>query len=60
MQMIMKKIVAEYNKSKRDLKHQKVKQRFEYLHDKLTHIKRLVAEFDQRVMDNQSPWQKFV
>ncbi|XP_063934242.1 RNA polymerase II elongation factor ELL-like [Zophobas morio] len=37
-------IVREYNENKKDLEYQKLKRRFHYLHDKLSHIKRLVLE----------------
>ncbi|KAK5649180.1 hypothetical protein RI129_000209 [Pyrocoelia pectoralis] len=50
---IKKQIVREYNQNKQDLEHQKAKGRFQYLHDKLSHIKRLVLEYDQRIADDR-------
>lgn len=50
---LKKQIVKEYQQNKQDTDHQKIKQRFQYLHDKLSHIKRLVLEFDQGVADSQ-------
>lgn len=47
LQELKRKIVQEYNDNKKDLEHQKLKRRFQYLHDKLSHIKRLVLEYDQ-------------
>ncbi|GJQ77633.1 hypothetical protein Trydic_g12761 [Trypoxylus dichotomus] len=44
---IRKQIVSEYKQNKQDPKHQQTKRRFQYLHDKLSHIKRLVLEYDQ-------------
>ncbi|XP_063934249.1 RNA polymerase II elongation factor ELL-like [Zophobas morio] len=43
-QALKMQIVREYNENKKDLEHQKLKRRFHYLHDKLSHIKRLVLE----------------
>ncbi|KAF3422294.1 hypothetical protein E2986_03464, partial [Frieseomelitta varia] len=39
-------ILYEYNETKRDPKHRETKHRFHYLHEKLSHIKRLVLEYD--------------
>ncbi|KAK9305305.1 hypothetical protein QLX08_003578 [Tetragonisca angustula] len=39
-------ILYEYNETKRDPKHRETKRRFHYLHEKLSHIKRLVLEYD--------------
>ncbi|KAJ3641546.1 hypothetical protein Zmor_028049 [Zophobas morio] len=50
---LKKQIVREYNENKKDLEHQKLKRRFQYLHDKLSHIKRLVLEYDQGLSNNQ-------
>ncbi|XP_068912678.1 RNA polymerase II elongation factor Ell [Tenebrio molitor] len=50
---LKKQIVKEYNENKKDLEHQKLKRRFQYLHDKLSHIKRLVLEYDQGLANNQ-------
>ncbi|CAH1134472.1 unnamed protein product [Ceutorhynchus assimilis] len=44
---IKKQIVREYAEMKKDLVHQRVKSRFQYLHSKLSHIKKLVSEFEQ-------------
>lgn len=44
--IIKNQIVKEYQENKRNAKHQDAKRRFQYLHDKLSHIKRLVLEFD--------------
>lgn len=45
---IKKRIFVEYLEKKRDKEHQRAKQRFQYLHDKLSHIKRLVLEYDEK------------
>ncbi|KAJ8921465.1 hypothetical protein NQ315_003083 [Exocentrus adspersus] len=50
---IKKQIVREYHESKKDLEHRKAKQRFQYLHDKLSHIKQLVLEYDESMRDNR-------
>lgn len=39
--------MAEYRKSKNDQEYQNAKKNFQYLHDKLGHIKQLVADFDR-------------
>lgn len=46
-QEIKKQIVRDYKENQRDTEYQKAKRRFQYLHDKLSHIKRLVLEYDQ-------------
>ncbi|KDR23417.1 hypothetical protein L798_05389 [Zootermopsis nevadensis] len=43
---IKNQIVQEYLENKRDIKFQEAKRRFQYLHEKLSHIKRLVLEYD--------------
>ncbi|XP_076227625.1 suppressor of Triplolethal isoform X2 [Nomia melanderi] len=43
---IRRQIVDEYNETKRDPVHKETKRRFHYLHEKLSHIKRLVLEYD--------------
>lgn len=48
-QDIKKQIVRDYKENQRDGEYQKGKRRFQYLHDKLSHIKRLVLEYDQGV-----------
>jgi len=50
---IKKQIVREYQQNKQDLVHQRAKRRFQYLHDKLSHIKRLVLEYDQGIADDR-------
>lgn len=44
--IIKNKIITEYNRNKKNPKYQGIKQRFQYLHDKLSHIKKLVLEFE--------------
>ncbi|PSN44161.1 hypothetical protein C0J52_17429 [Blattella germanica] len=46
---IKNQIVREYQENKRDLRFQEHKRRFQYLHEKLSHIKRLVLEYDSAV-----------
>jgi RNA polymerase II elongation factor ELL len=46
LQAIKDQIVEEYRENKRDLKFQDSKNRFQYLHEKLSYIKRLVLEYD--------------
>jgi len=46
---IKNQIVKEYQENKNDLKFQEDKRRFQYLHEKLSHIKRLVLEYDTAV-----------
>ncbi|XP_022919717.2 RNA polymerase II elongation factor Ell [Onthophagus taurus] len=46
---IRRQILREYRQNKNDQQHQQVKRKFEYLHEKLSHIKRLVTEYDQKV-----------
>ncbi|CAG9861324.1 unnamed protein product [Phyllotreta striolata] len=50
---IKKQIVREYNENKKNMEHQRAKRRFQYLHDKLSHIKRLVMEYDRELTDTQ-------
>lgn len=45
-QAIGQQIVEEYNETKRDPEHQERKRRFHYLHEKLSHLKRLVSDYD--------------
>lgn len=40
--------MREYEANKKDVEHQRAKRRFQYLHDKLSHIKRLVLEYDHK------------
>lgn len=46
---IKEQIVCEYKQTKKDQRHQQSKRRFEYLHGKLSHIKRLVSQYDQQI-----------
>ncbi|GAB0098035.1 RNA polymerase II elongation factor Ell [Sergentomyia squamirostris] len=43
---IKKRILNEYKETMRNRNHQESKRRFQYLHQKLSHIKKLVNEFD--------------
>ncbi|XP_026666494.1 RNA polymerase II elongation factor Ell isoform X2 [Ceratina calcarata] len=43
---IKQQIIDEYDETKRDPRHKETKRRFHYLHEKLSHIKRLVLEYD--------------
>jgi len=45
-QAIKDEIVREYYANKKNKKYQETKQKFTHLHDKLSHIKNLVLEFD--------------
>nr|XP_033323769.1 RNA polymerase II elongation factor Ell isoform X1 [Megalopta genalis] len=45
-QEIKQQILSDYNETKRDPIHREMKRRFHYLHEKLSHIKRLVLEYD--------------
>lgn len=36
------------------MEYQKAKRRFQYLHDKLSHIKRLVLEYDQGAQEAET------
>ncbi|XP_054285714.1 RNA polymerase II elongation factor ELL [Macrosteles quadrilineatus] len=44
---IKQQILQEYKESKKDKDHLNARNRFQYLHEKLSHIKRLVLEYDQ-------------
>lgn len=50
IQAIERQIIAEYIATKNDPNHVKSKKRFNYLHDKLSHIKRLVLEYDTQYL----------
>lgn len=39
-------IFREYKETKQDRVYQQMKERFDYLHNKLSHIKRLILEYD--------------
>lgn len=43
---VRRQILHDYNETKRDPVHKEIKRRFHYLHEKLSHIKRLVLEYD--------------
>lgn len=45
-QRIKSQIVREYKENMRDMKFQEAKRRFDHLHEKLAHIKRLVLDWD--------------
>ncbi|XP_077554894.1 suppressor of Triplolethal [Haemaphysalis longicornis] len=45
---VKEQIVREYGESKRDQRYQQARRKFQYLHDKLAHIKRLVMDYDSR------------
>lgn len=45
-QRIKSQIVREYRENLRDAKYREAKRRFQHLHEKLAHIKRLVLEWD--------------
>ena len=40
------KIVVEYEKNKKDQTYQEARSNFQYLHEKLAHIKKLVHDYD--------------
>ncbi|KAG8236073.1 hypothetical protein J437_LFUL011997 [Ladona fulva] len=46
---IKDQIVREYQENKRDQQYPEAKKKFQYLHEKLSHIKRLVLEYDSSV-----------
>ncbi|KAF7280884.1 hypothetical protein GWI33_005432 [Rhynchophorus ferrugineus] len=48
---IKKQIVREYQEMKKNSKHQRTKSRFQYLHEKLSHIKRLVSDYQAQAID---------
>lgn len=47
VKQVKRQIMAEFAKNMRDPEHQRVKERFHYLHKKLSHITSLVREFDE-------------
>lgn len=51
---IRNQILREYEESQKNQKYQDAKCRFLYLHDKLSHIKRLVVEYDQATHNMKS------
>ena len=46
LQRIKHQILREYRDNLRDTKYRETKRRFQHLHEKLAHIKRLVLEWD--------------
>ena len=40
------RIVVEYEKNKKDQTYQEARSNFQYLHEKLAHIKKLVHDYD--------------
>ena len=46
LQRIKGEIVAEYEKNKRDTSYQEARHTFQYLHEKLAHLKQLVHDYD--------------
>lgn len=50
---IKKQILTEYKENKKNVEHQKAKLRFQYLHEKLSHIKALVKDYDKTMSINQ-------
>lgn len=47
MQILENQILQEYNERKHDDQYQAAKTRFDYLHNKLSHIKDLVHDYDK-------------
>ncbi|KAL0105257.1 hypothetical protein PUN28_016719 [Cardiocondyla obscurior] len=48
------KIFREYKETKQNREYQQMKERFDYLHNKLSHIKRLILEYDSENADRLS------
>jgi hypothetical protein len=46
LQRIKSEIVEEYEKNKRDTAYQEARHNFQYLHEKLAHLKQLVHDYD--------------
>ncbi|XP_058463810.1 RNA polymerase II elongation factor Ell isoform X2 [Malaya genurostris] len=46
---IQRQIIKEYDESIKDIRFQETKQRFNYLHNKLSHIKHLVLDYDDAI-----------
>ncbi|XP_029174532.1 RNA polymerase II elongation factor Ell [Nylanderia fulva] len=44
-----KQIVREYNETKQNREYQQLKKRFEYLHEKLSHIKQLIIDYETTI-----------
>ncbi|CAN8029394.1 unnamed protein product [Ixodes persulcatus] len=51
---IKQQIMREYEENKRDQRYQQTRRKFQYLHDKLAHIKRLVVDYDSRALPLKS------
>ncbi|XP_070508067.1 RNA polymerase II elongation factor Ell [Chironomus tepperi] len=49
-QEIQNQIIQEYRENNNDTRFQDKKQRFEYLHEKLSHIRKLVSDFDSQLV----------
>ena len=47
-QNVKARILQEYEKNKKDVVYQEARSSFQYLHEKLAHIKKLVHEYDTR------------
>lgn len=54
LQKIKKEIVMRYKAVKNNKNYQATKQKFQYLHDKLSHIKKLVSDFDNLHLKNSN------
>uniref|UniRef100_A0A146MD56 RNA polymerase II elongation factor ELL n=4 Tax=Lygus hesperus TaxID=30085 RepID=A0A146MD56_LYGHE len=48
-QRIKDQIMREYEENKRNVKHQDARRRFQYLHEKLSYIKKLVLDYDSKI-----------
>lgn len=44
-----KQIVREYNETKQNREYQQLKKRFDYLHEKLSHIKQLILDYEKAI-----------
>lgn len=54
-QVFTEQIQREYKEIKQDIVYQQMKKRFHYLHDKLSHIKRLILEYEsENTVDTMS------
>ncbi|XP_012232922.1 RNA polymerase II elongation factor Ell [Linepithema humile] len=52
-QVYKEQILRDYNACKNDPRHLQMKTRFDYLHDKLSHIKRLILEYETAMSNNR-------
>lgn len=48
-QATSKQIVREYNETKQNREYQQLKKRFDYLHEKLSHIKQLILDYEKAI-----------